>query len=124
MARDAAAADIGVEQRHVAARAMLDRYRGHQALEEVVELALAVMSARCLDDDDDRAAVTREVVRAIRDSTDARFVRELLGADPGDRMTRLHAHGALLGRATDAAWRLAGGDYTDSGEIAAERTGQ
>ena len=108
--RDPAAADVGVEARHTSAHAMVARFQGHQPLEEVVALALAVSSSRCLDDDDDRAAVMREVVNAIRDSTDARFIRELLGDDPGDRMTRMHAHGALLARATDAAWRLAGGD--------------
>lgn len=114
--RDPVAADVGVEARHAGARAMLARFSGHQPLDEVIALALAVSSSRCLDDDDDRAFVAREVVAAIRNSTDARFIRELLGDDPPDRMTRMHAHGALLARATDAAWRLAGGDQHEEKE--------
>jgi len=39
--------------------------------------------------------------------TDARFLLALLGPDPADRATRLHAHGALLERAAQAAYRLA-----------------
>jgi len=45
--------------------------------------------------------------QATDPTTDARFLLALLGPDPADRATRLHAHGALLGRAAQAAYRLA-----------------
>ena len=107
--RDAAAADVGVEDRHRAAARMAVRYRRFEDLRSAVVGALLTQRSACLDNDGDLAAVADEVVRYIAASSDARFLRELLGADPGDRITRMHAHGALMQRATDAAWRLAGG---------------
>jgi len=109
-ARDAAAADIGVEARHRAAHAMLARFARYESLRDVIASALADCHSLCLDNEAEVDAVASIVFAAIGDTADARFLRELLGADPGDRMTRMHAHGALLSRATEAAWRLAGGD--------------
>lgn len=108
--RDAAAADVGVEARHRAAFAMVARHTRYESLRDAVLGALIAQRASCLDDDTELAAVADEVVRHISASTDARYLRELLGADPADRATRMHAHGALLERAAQAAWRLAGGE--------------
>lgn len=108
-AKDAAGADVGVEERHRRAHAMLARFKRYESLRSAVIGALQAQRSACLDNDAEVGAVADEIVRYIASSADARFLRELLGEDPNDRMTRMHAHGALLARATEAAWRLAGG---------------
>jgi hypothetical protein len=90
--------------------AMLKRFARYESLRDALRRGLDAVPARCLDDAADRDVVLDALVDAVSVSADARFLRELLGADPGDRMTRMHAHGALLSRATEAAWRLAGGE--------------
>jgi len=107
--RDAAAADVGVEDRDRAARRMLRRYTRPNTLRALVMSAIAKSEHLCTDSPGDCGVLVDVIVAEIRDSDEARFLRELLGADPGDRITRMHAHGALMQRATDAAWRLAGG---------------
>ena len=107
--RDAARADVGVEERHRRATQMVARFARHESLEATVIRALTECRSLCLDDGDELAAVAAHVVLSIRQGNDGAYLRELLGEVPADRMTRMHAHGALLQRATDAAWRLAGG---------------
>ena len=88
---------------------MLREFASFETLADIVDRALVDQSARCLDDAEERVCVREAVLTALSQSSDARFVRTLLGRDPADRMTRMHAHGALLGRAAEAAWRLAAG---------------
>lgn len=120
MARDAAAADLGVEARHRAAPALIARYKGRdRSLRNALRAALSRCEAFSLDDDADREDVLEVVLSALRNSADAEMLREILGADPADRATRLHAHGMLLEHGAQAAWRLAGGgtvEETDDGE--------
>ena len=107
----ATTAAVSVEERHRLAHAVVARAKASrpETLEEVVRRALAEVPHRCFDDAEDRRAVTLQIVREIRASTDARFVRDALGDDPADRLTRLHAHGAITSHLAECAWRLAGG---------------
>lgn len=109
---DAARADVGVEERHRRASQMVATFARYETLEATISRALLEIPHRCLDSFEDRQVVIAHLVAAISHNPDARFLRELLGPEPADRMTRMHAHGALLQRATEAAWRLAGGTGT------------
>jgi len=108
--RDAAAADVGVEARHRAAHRMVAAYNRPNTLRALVMSALAKNEGLCTDSADDCARLVDAILSEVSQDDDARFLRELLGSDPLDRATRLHAHGALLERAAQAAWRLAGGE--------------
>lgn len=118
--KDAAAADVGVEARHRAALRMV-RAHPHQLHLRMLFLgALSNCTSLCLDNARERERAVDVLLHALRESDDARFLRELLGADPADRATRMHAHGALLERGAQAAWRLAGGDVVINAAAAAE----
>lgn len=107
--RDAARADVGIEERHRRAAAMVERFKRYESLEATIVAALNQCEPFALDDENDKRDVADRIIAAIRASADGAFLRELLGDEPADRMTRMHAHGALFERATQAAWRLAGG---------------
>lgn len=109
-AKDAASADVGIEERHRRAQAMLARFKRPNTLRSHILAALAKNEHLCPGNIDDARALAKAIEEEITSGDDARFLRELLGEDPNDRMTRMHAHGALLSRATEAAWRLAGGE--------------
>lgn len=110
---DAASADLSVDARHDAAHRMASRFATYESPEQLVTDAVARCSWCSLDDEGQRSYVVATILSALRDSTDARFVRELLGDEPDNRMTRMHAHGLLFSRATEAAWRLALGEEQD-----------
>lgn len=107
--KDAAHASVGVEARHRAAHAMVARFTRPNTLRAHVMAAIAKREHLCTDSVEDCRALVDAIMAEIEAGDDARFLRELLGEDPADRATRLHAHGALLERAAQAAWRLSGG---------------
>lgn len=107
--KDAARADATVEARHREARAMVARYARPNTLRSHVMAALAKHEHLCTDNVADCRALVDAILDEISSGDDARFLLELLGPDPQDRATRMHAHGALLERAAQAAYRLASG---------------